>query len=36
MRTVLELMLHPEKPIAPLTGGTDGRAFFDGLVGAPQ
>ena len=31
-RTVLGLMPHPENATDPLLGGTDGRAFFDGLV----
>ena len=35
-RTVLGLMPHPENAIDPLLGGTDGRAFFDGLVSALQ
>jgi phosphoribosylformylglycinamidine synthase subunit PurQ / glutaminase len=35
-RNVLGLMPHPENAIDPLLGGTDGRAFFDGLVGAWQ
>jgi phosphoribosylformylglycinamidine synthase subunit PurQ / glutaminase len=34
--TVLGLMPHPENATDPLLGGTDGRAFFDGLVGALQ
>ncbi len=29
-------MPHPEDATDPLLGGTDGRAFFDGLVGALQ
>ena len=33
-RTVLGLMPHPENAADPLLGGTDGRAFFDGLAGA--
>jgi phosphoribosylformylglycinamidine synthase subunit PurQ / glutaminase len=33
-RTVLGLMPHPENATDPLLGGTDGRAFFDGLVSA--
>jgi phosphoribosylformylglycinamidine synthase I len=33
-RTVLGLMPHPENAADPLLGGTDGTAFFDGLVGA--
>ena len=35
-RTVLGLMPHPENATDPLLGGTDGKAFFDGLVGALQ
>jgi len=35
-RTVLGLMPHPENVTDPLLGGTDGKAFFDGLVGALQ
>jgi phosphoribosylformylglycinamidine synthase I len=35
-RTILGLMPHPEDATDPLLGGTDGRAFFDGLVGALQ
>ena len=35
-RTILGLMPHPENATDPLLGGTDGRAFFDGLVGALQ
>jgi phosphoribosylformylglycinamidine synthase subunit PurQ / glutaminase len=35
-RTVLGLMPHPENAVDPLLGSTDGRAFFDGLVGALQ
>ena len=35
-RTVLGLMPHPENATDPLLGGTDGSAFFDGLVGALQ
>jgi phosphoribosylformylglycinamidine synthase len=35
-RTVLGLMPHPENAVDPLLGGTDGRAFFEGLVGALQ
>ncbi|HXO90649.1 MAG TPA: phosphoribosylformylglycinamidine synthase subunit PurQ [Stellaceae bacterium] len=35
-RTVLGLMPHPENATDPLLGGTDGRAFFDGLIGALQ
>ena len=33
-RTILGLMPHPENATDPLLGGTDGEAFFDGLVGA--
>jgi len=32
--TVLGLMPHPENATDPLLAATDGRAFFDGLVGA--
>jgi phosphoribosylformylglycinamidine synthase subunit PurQ / glutaminase len=35
-RTILGLMPHPENATHPLLGGTDGRAFFDGLIGALQ
>ena len=35
-RTVLGLMPHLENAVDPLLGGTDGRAFFQGLVGALQ
>jgi phosphoribosylformylglycinamidine synthase I len=35
-RTVLGLMPHPENATDPLLGGTDGQAFFEGLVGALQ
>jgi phosphoribosylformylglycinamidine synthase I len=35
-RTVLGLMPHPENATDPLLGGTDGQAFFAGLVGALQ
>jgi phosphoribosylformylglycinamidine synthase subunit PurQ / glutaminase len=35
-RTILGLMPHPENATDPLLGSTDGRAFFDGLVGALQ
>ena len=35
-RTVLGLMPHLEDAVDPLLGGTDGRAFFEGLVGALQ
>jgi phosphoribosylformylglycinamidine synthase subunit PurQ / glutaminase len=34
--TVLGLMPHPENAVDPLLGNTDGRAFFEGLVGALQ
>jgi len=33
-KTVLGLMPHPEDATDPLLGGTDGQAFFNGLVGA--
>jgi phosphoribosylformylglycinamidine synthase subunit PurQ / glutaminase len=33
-RKVLGLMPHPEDATDPLLGSTDGRAFFEGLVGA--
>jgi len=33
-KTILGLMPHPEDVTDPLMGGTDGRAFFDGLVEA--
>jgi phosphoribosylformylglycinamidine synthase I len=33
-RTILGLMPHPEDATDPLLGATDGRALFDGLVGA--
>jgi phosphoribosylformylglycinamidine synthase subunit PurQ / glutaminase len=33
-RTILGLMPHPENATDPLLGGTDGKAFFDGLVSA--
>ena len=33
-RRVLGMMPHPERAIDTRHGGTDGRAFFDGLVGA--
>jgi phosphoribosylformylglycinamidine synthase subunit PurQ / glutaminase len=33
-RTVLGLMPHPENATDPLLGGTDGQAFFAGLVAA--
>jgi len=35
-RTVLGLMPHLENAVDPLLGGTDGRGFFEGLVGALQ
>jgi len=35
-RTVLGVMPHPENAVDPSLGNTDGRAFFDGLVGALQ
>jgi phosphoribosylformylglycinamidine synthase subunit PurQ / glutaminase len=35
-RTVLGLMPHPENATDPLLGGTDGQAFFSGLVSALQ
>jgi phosphoribosylformylglycinamidine synthase I len=35
-RTVLGLMPHPENATDPLLGGTDGCAFFEGLVSALQ
>jgi phosphoribosylformylglycinamidine synthase subunit PurQ / glutaminase len=35
-RTVLGLMPHPENVTDPLLGGTDGQAFFTGLVSALQ
>jgi phosphoribosylformylglycinamidine synthase subunit PurQ / glutaminase len=35
-RTVLGLMPHPENATDPLLGSTDGRALFDGLLGALQ
>ena len=35
-RTVLGLMPHLENAVDPLLGSTDGRAFFEGLVGALQ
>jgi len=35
-RTVLGLMPHPENATDPLLGGTDGQAFFTGLIGALQ
>jgi phosphoribosylformylglycinamidine synthase subunit PurQ / glutaminase len=34
--TVLGLMPHLENAVDPLLGSTDGRAFFEGLVGAIQ
>jgi phosphoribosylformylglycinamidine synthase I len=33
-KTVLGLMPHPENAIDPLLGSSDGKAFFEGLVGA--
>jgi phosphoribosylformylglycinamidine synthase len=33
-KTVLGLMPHPEDATDPLLGSTEGRAFFDGLIGA--
>jgi phosphoribosylformylglycinamidine synthase len=33
-RRVLGLMPHPERLVEPAQGGTDGRAFFTGLVEA--
>jgi phosphoribosylformylglycinamidine synthase len=33
-RTVLGVMPHPENATDPVLGGTDGMAFFDGLVSA--
>ncbi|HEV8678911.1 MAG TPA: phosphoribosylformylglycinamidine synthase subunit PurQ [Stellaceae bacterium] len=35
-RTILGLMPHPENATDPLLGGTDGQAFFTGLLGALQ
>jgi phosphoribosylformylglycinamidine synthase subunit PurQ / glutaminase len=35
-RTILGLMPHPENAVDPLLGNTDGRAFFEGLLGALQ
>ena len=35
-RTVLGVMPHPENAVDPSLGNTDGRAFFDGLIGALQ
>jgi len=35
-RTVLGLMPHPENATDPALGSTDGRAFFEGLIGALQ
>ena len=35
-RTILGLMPHPENATDPLLGGTDGQAFFAGLVSALQ
>jgi phosphoribosylformylglycinamidine synthase len=31
-RNVMGLMPHPERVVDPLTGGTDGRALFEGLI----
>jgi len=31
-RNVMGLMPHPERVVDPLTGGTDGRALFQGLI----
>src|SRR5580704_11683487 len=31
-RNVLGMMPHPERVVDPLTGGTDGRALFQGLI----
>jgi len=33
-RNVLGLMPHPERRVDPMTGGTDGRALFQGLIEA--
>jgi phosphoribosylformylglycinamidine synthase subunit PurQ / glutaminase len=33
-RNVLGLMPHPERMVDPVTGGTDGRAMFEGLIEA--
>jgi phosphoribosylformylglycinamidine synthase len=33
-RNVLGLMPHPERMVDPITGGTDGRALFQGLIEA--
>jgi phosphoribosylformylglycinamidine synthase subunit PurQ / glutaminase len=35
-RTILGLMPHPENATDPRLGGSDGRAFFAGLIGALQ
>jgi phosphoribosylformylglycinamidine synthase subunit PurQ / glutaminase len=35
-RTVFGVMPHPENAVDPSLGNTDGRAFFDGLIGALQ
>jgi phosphoribosylformylglycinamidine synthase len=33
-RNVMGLMPHPERMVDPITGGTDGRALFQGLIEA--
>ena len=33
-RNVLGLMPHPERMVDPITGGSDGRAMFEGLIEA--
>jgi len=33
-RRVLGMMPHPERAFSPMHGGTDGRAMFEGLIGA--
>jgi len=33
-RNVLGLMPHPERMVDPVTGGSDGRAMFQGLIEA--
>lgn len=33
-RRVLGMMPHPERAFSPVHGGTDGRAMFEGLIGA--
>ncbi|MGY6706661.1 phosphoribosylformylglycinamidine synthase subunit PurQ [Roseinatronobacter sp.] len=33
-RRVLGMMPHPERAFSPVHGGTDGRAMFQGLIGA--